>query len=283
MRVSLLGTPGDRVEQIICSQQMVTFGLLQGLRRAGADVRLVELTRDPTGRGCGPCDLAVVHVLMGDVSKLDLAHLRSVAYSSVVLVLEVPHPAFDWTFTFLEGEWNKATAIPLPCDLSLLPVLPKDPCRVLIDHPWPWGPGDRCDEVYAALQPLVAKGFRFAQLVRNPGRPDVPSPPPWVEAILPLPYVDYLRATSDCSTFILTHRESFGHGTVDMAARGMRLISWPGFMPASMERRLRPVVVSSGEELVAAVETPFDAVDWSTRRAACTDWEVAARRIIMSF
>jgi len=147
----------------------------------------------------------------------------------------------DCDFSFLfnpEHFTNSETCMVLgpPCNKELLYPTVKEENSVLIDHYWIddyFGVHDRNDKrdwtfKIEAWVERVKKGNVYRMLRFPNEKNDMLQ---YQKPIEYTDYLDYLAKTSGIETFVITHRECYTYGVIDMAARGTRIISPEGFLP----------------------------------------------------
>lgn len=276
-RISIFGHLVDGLDTIADSAQMVTHGLICGFEKL-PHVSIVgksHANRDYYGHSIQPCDFIVVHQLFtgqpqpGKEFLFDWDFMRS-RCRAILLVLEASSRSVGWNFTFQPTGVGNETVVGIPCLKSAMIRVPKDDRAVLLDHGWPeYEARGLClsKRLLAALRPL-SNEFALSQLERLyiQGAPWAPSfPPPWLQGIPVMPFVNYLDVTKHFGTFIVTHAESWGHSVIDMAARGIRVVSPRGLLSPTIRAAVRPLEFDSDAELIAALRTPINHADWDSR------------------
>lgn len=260
----ILGYPAA---QIVASFEMVTRGLVEGFR-AMPHVDLLKVVPLADAAAVPACDCVLAHTLFGPPWPFPYDPRLLPARRKRVLVLECPSPSFDHCFVFQPCGAANETVLPISCCRAQLVTVPKDERAVLLDHGWDHTHRDWCDWLYASLEPLRGE-FTFAQLGRLGMNT---SPPPWMSLIPHQTLPDYLKATERFGTFIPTHEESWGHALADMAARGIRIVAPVGSMRPAMVAAFTPALVTTQEELCAALRAPFDHAALARASAACVDY-----------
>jgi len=248
-------------------------------------------------------DFTLVHSYAPSAIFNEIPALRTITDREVMWVSELPCDYFDYSFTFLPSSGEQ---IPLPALCGVLRAsmegVEKLPKSVLLDHHWSWtggyalngsNPNLWCARLYEWLEPLkdsiVVGQMESLNHERISGIP-IPS---WVRRVPNAFYPEYLRTTAPFENFVMTHPGTYEHSTVDMAARGIRVLvpsptvthrhrdGWEvisgghTFAPIDTVNRLGLPTFSSREQLLSLLNTPFDGSKWA---GLCTDApEIVAR------
>ena len=239
--------------------------------------------------GAAPSDFAIAHCYFDAPIFKDAGALRSLASRGVANFMEtdLPGSLVDYNFCFRpRSEWADRSA---PGDVVAFPFVSDllgsgaalRPGSVLIDHPWFGADNDPfLRDLYDWLEPLSTHA-EVAQLKRSGSTER--SFPSWVRAIPEMNYADYLAETAGFENFVVTHRESYGHSVVDMAARGARVLvpmrSGATFCPASTVDALQLCAFSTRDEFLALLRAPHVAEDCRWRRGMMTDMPEAVARV----
>ena len=190
-------------------------------------------------------DVALVHHYLEPSNRIfmEARSLQGQRCPLLASYLEVTTKA-DVSFVFLPENVAVWGGHPLyfPFDDKNLKNVPKDTNAYLLDHSWPEYKDERWQDEETVLTVLRevhpnAKVCKFAFSRRDVAAPKVSHDdlmPSWVDPIPPLPYLEYLDRTKQFGTFIVTHHGSFNHTIVDMAARGIRVISSKRLIAQSM-------------------------------------------------
>lgn len=178
---------------------------------------------------------------------------------------ECQFPEYDHTFDLMHD-------FPLPCDKDLMVNKPKWPGLILVDHSWEafWGTeNDWTPRIEAWVREIVGPELRPSRLVCDQADADHAS----ADFLLvpPAPYEEYLATTGAVERFIVTHRECHPWGVIDMAARGIQVLSPPGFVPQPIVDRLGIPIFSSKEELRTILARTVGE-EWNHKIDLCTDY-----------
>lgn len=105
---------------------------------------------------------------------------------------------------------------------------------------------------------------------------------PYEIIVPPTCYGDYLKATADVETFIANHQEGYGYGIIDMVARGIRVISPPGFLSADFVSRFQIPIYHDKDSFLSLVTSKSEE-RWNSEIDNCTDWSDVVRIIDSKF
>jgi hypothetical protein len=219
--------PSSAVE-IYGSELMNAYGLWRELKRLSYITTEYHSSDQPIDLGMW--DYAIIHATYGRTIYQHLSALRTHIRHKIVVIMETLHPSpeIDYRFSFLPFKDS-----PLPHEYIAMPIL-RDQLEqtlpdsrlcgsILLDHAHSACTGSAAlwRELYGWLAPLAAS--RLIGCLRSDwdcgeSIPDWACSIPWVN------YPKYLRLTAQYQTFIMTHRGTYEHSIVDMAARGMRVL-----------------------------------------------------------
>ena len=202
------------------------------------------------------CDFALIHSYFGTPIYDRLPEIRTKTRCKIASILEtyyngINYGLIDHHFTFLPQA--DAEQIPLPCYRLLLGnSIIKTANTILLDHQW--SNTDKHEDICCML-------YKWLKLYNHPvaqlRRPAVEAIeiPIWVHSIPLTNYIDYLTQTASYETFIITHRGSYEHSIIDMAARGIRVLvpvkDGRTFCHPSMVKDMNLSTFSNREELFA--------------------------------
>jgi len=194
--------------------------------------------------------------------------------------IECAFPFLDYAFCFNNITLNDHSMfINLPANKELLKPTSKTPKTVLIDHYWrPYllTPKEWTLQIEDWLEELVDFGYKFYRLLRF--EEEEKTIKPYEIPIHYSNYANYLEATKEIETFVVTHKESYSYGVIDMACRGTRVCTPPGFLPKCMVERLNIPTFSKKEELISIIRNPLESY-WNESSLKCTDYNEIARII----
>lgn len=231
-----------------------------------------------------PTDFILAHYYFGSALNKAVLMRRPSVRHEVLLFMEIPNgpPLFDRCFTYLPfPQFGYCEQIECPCLLDAIAAhnAPKRPRTVLLDHYWRDHAAKGKDFSAKLHEWLAGTPYEVSQLRRLDNDADFAFPP-WVRQIPELPYPDYLDATADQETFVLTHIGSYEHSIIDMVARGTRVIipSIDGVpqAPRGLVERLNLPTFADRDELLALLSSPV--VD-PLPPGALTDMPQVAARI----
>ncbi len=299
-------------DAIHSSNQMITWGLWTELSKL-PHVTLSYYKAEPdgdvvawkAGLGGERVDFTLVHSYAPSSIFGEMSALRMKTNREVMWISELACSGFDYNFTFLPCH-GRGEQMPLPALRNVLAAsmegVEKFPNSVLLDHHWSWqngyaispNPNLWCARLYEWLEPLkndiVIGQMESLNHERQSGVPI----PDWVRRVPNAFYPEYLRTTAPYENFVMTHPGTYEHSTVDMAARGIRvLVPYPTithrhadgwevvgggdtFAPKDTVNRLLLPTFSSREELFAQLNTPFDGSRWGK---LCTDTPEGAAQV----
>lgn len=251
-------------EAIRCSNHMIAYGLWSEFEKL-PHVTLHHQGSDEPLASDTPCDFVLIHAYLGRPIYDELAAIRSNTRRKVMVILEIPHhsPLVDHSFLFLPIEHANSEQIRMPIIRTLLDASrrPTWPGSVLLDHVWlPFCGTERdwTERLHQWLAPVVDR-HPVGQLKRG-GYEAAEQFPPWVVSIPEAGYPDYLRATAEYETFILTHPGSYEHSIADMAARGIRVLvpvsNGKAFCHPSIIEDLKLETFRNGDELLSLLDGP---------------------------
>jgi hypothetical protein len=208
------------------------------------------------------CDFALIHCYFNYPIFKRLPEIRVNTRHKIILVMEFKYGGLnadliDRSFTFLACP--DAEHIRLPYYKPLLDNSAlKTPGTILLDHQWSGTEAieDICHSLYEWFKPPYNRPM--AQL-RRPAVEAIEIPI-WIHSIPLTNYYDYLVQTKSYETFIVTHRGSYEHSIIDMAARGTRVLvpikDGRTFCHPSIIEDLNLETFSNREELFTLLEQP---------------------------
>jgi hypothetical protein len=192
----------------------------------------------------------------------------------IVSLREIIYNKFDYYFVFNIEQWKlgKSTYVKLPCPKNLLKNLPKQQKSVAIDHCWPSYNYDDRDWTKRISDWLEEKkdNFTIYRMIRDE-KVDIEIKKVYEIPISFAMYPQYLEQTNHLENFIITHKEGYTYGVIDMVARGIRVITPKHFIPSCVIDDLCLPTFSNKEELLDILKNPPDN-DWDKRINLCTDY-----------
>lgn len=251
-------------------------------------------------------DFTLVHSYAPGAIFNELDVLKRRSKYELMWISELPHGVFDYNFTFLPTRGVRGEQMPLPAlrsalDESMVGVQ-KIKNSVLLDHHWSWSgdyainrnPNLWCQRLYDWLEPMK-DWIHVGQMesVNHEAASGVPIPD-WVHRVPNAFYPEYLRSTAPYENFVMTHPGTYEHSTVDMLARGIRVLvpvptvshkhkdGWEiiqggsTFAPLDTVSRFNLPLFSNREGFLTLLDTPFDGSSWGNQ---CTDAPQMAAQI----
>jgi hypothetical protein len=187
----------------------------------------------------------------------------------------------DWRFA-LRGEGVRTTRMSAPVRKSVYRYSRKQPRSVLIDHWDQDTPSDRTDQIEGWLLDAMhdLHVVRYVQSDREHG---VARDKPNLKEFRRAPFLEWLAATDQVETFVVTHRESYGHAILDMFARGTRVACPSDFLPRHFGERFHFDTFDTKHELIEILQTRPDPSKLMKNREALTDWCEAVESINRRF
>jgi len=130
---------------------------------------------------------------------------------------------------------------------------------------------ERSHEIYTWLDSLKDE-FKIYSMVygAKQGEYALNIMPKYVTPIMPCPFLEYLRKTDKMETFVVTHKGSYNLSVIDMLVRGVRVISYPGFIPQYNVERFGIPLYSDKDSFLSAVRTSVDKEYWNKQVEKCT-------------
>lgn len=96
-------------------------------------------------------------------------------------------------------------------------------------------------------------------------------------------YKEYLAKTENIENFIITHKESFGYGIIDMITRGTRVFSPPDLLNDFMVEELEIPIFHNKEELLGLINQPYDIEEMIKKREKCTKYSEVVKILDKQF
>lgn len=188
----------------------------------------------------------------------------------------------DFSFTFYPFPYrqhpDKCAVVPAPYAGRFYKNVEKEPKSLLLDHSaWLGQSSDmieareRSPLIYKWLDSLKDE-YKIYSLVygAQQGKLALQLLPDYVTPIMPCPFISYLEKTDRMETFVVTHKGSYNLSVVDMLVRGIRVLSYPEFIPAYNVERFGIPLYLDEKTFVAKVKEPIDKEQWNTQIHKCT-------------
>lgn len=261
------------INEVFKSVHLITLSLYQAFKDINADVQMCSYLQE---------DLPEVDFVIGIVYVDDFFDIKKIKNKTkclkIVSLREVIYNSFDYYFVFNIEHWNpkNSTYIKLPCPKSLLKNVEKIPKSIAIDHCWPPYNNDERDLTNKISDWLSSKKdvFKIFRMIRE-DMIDFKLKKDYEIPISFSMYPQYIEKTDKIENFIITHKEGYTYGVIDMVARGIRVITPNDFIPKCVIDDLCLPTFSSKEELLAILENSPDK-DWNKRINLCTDYKEIA-------
>jgi len=182
------------------------------------------------------------------------------------------HPLYHRQFP------EKCKIVPAPFSGRFYKNEEKEKNTLLLDHSaWLGQPEhviqaqERTHEIFTWLEDLKDE-FKIYSMVygSKQGEYALNIMPKYVTPIMPCPFLEYLGKTNKMETFVVTHKGSYNLSVIDMLVRGVRVISYPGFIPQYNVERFEIPLYKDKESFLEAVRAPIDKNHWDKQVEKCT-------------
>jgi hypothetical protein len=179
----------------------------------------------------------------------------------------------DWRFVF-DGEGKSTTRVTAPVWKQVYNYAEKTPKTILIDHWDQDTPSDWTLEIEKWIRELspefhitwyVQDGLDRRMLQGGEKSSETRRLPR-------APYPEWLAATDRLETFVMTHRESYGYGVLDMFARGTRVVCPTPFLPSHFKDRFYIDTFNTKQELVEILRQRPDPLKLIRNKFGLSDW-----------
>ena len=217
-------------------------------------------------------------VLFIGYTKEGVVVRERVPKGKMLTLLEYPFPSADWSFCFLPTGIPNTTKFDAPVSKDMLVNVPKEK-SIVIDHWWrPLG-DDQKDwtlEISDWLSSLKGE-YKIYRMIRF-GEEESKTVQPHEIPLTHTQYWKYLEQTNRAETFVCTHTESYGYGIIDMVARGIRAVVFPGALNEELIQYFQLPTFNNCDELLGLVRSPVEP-RWNDMIHRCTDFSDIARII----
>jgi hypothetical protein len=225
----------------------------------------------------------IVYIGYASGNRMPWHEIRKRVSNKVVSLLEIAFLDADWSLCFTNYPpgtiRNNVTTIIAPCSKNVYINVPKTK-SILMDHwtgnmaanNWNTCTKDDIDWTHRISDWLssVKDDYKICRMVRF-GQQETDTVKPY-ESMLPHCYYgEFLDKTNDFETFVVTHADGYGYGVIDMAARGIRVISPPGFICPELVDAFGIHIFHNQDELVDIIKSPVDE-HWNNCINKCTDY-----------
>lgn len=282
-KILILGTfvPPD------VSSSLSSVGRLsRSLEEAFKDLGNIEvITRDKFSKDIPEVDFIILIAYFDN--DIDYEFLRQKSKcKKIVSIREVYFPKCDFSFVFNHDFYveDKSIVIPAPCYKKYYKNVEKIPNSILIDHYWKSYLGtdnDWTDKIEDWLEEIKDK-FTIYKIIRLPEEENRLRP-----YEIPIEYTNfknYLSITDKMESFVVTHKESYGHSILDMLARGIRVITPPDILPKkSFIDYFSLPVFTNKEEFYNLINIPPDKKFWDNQIEKMTDFSEIVKIIDEKF
>lgn len=279
-RLLVLGYPVITPHSAWSSAEMLTCGIATAFMGLPHVTLFAENIQNVEKRILPKVDFVLLTIYGADDAKVPFV-MEQTGARKLAAFREVACTC-DHSFVFKDVGWEtEHTRLRLPCWKSLMRNFPKDG-SILIDHSWDDFIGtedDWTERIEGWLEPLSASR-RIYRLARH--KTDAERAAPYTVKLGYQHYTDYLAATSRIERFVLTHKECYPFGVIDMAARGTQVIAPCGFLPHSLVDELGIDVFHGQESLLNILGRPVPDT-WNHKIDLMTDFTECARIIDWKF
>lgn len=171
-------------------------------------------------------------------------------------------------------------AVGFPCNKKVLVPSKKEYALVLVDHYWEsylGTPNDRTNEIVGWLEEYEKRNFiNVLRMIRYKDEPKTLKrfEHPLTYSLFP----EYLEKTKDVCTYIITHKECFPWGALDMLARGTRVIAPEGFVPKPLVEHFSLGTFNDRAGFLKLIERlPMSSEETAVTRDLCVDFSDVAK------
>jgi len=211
----------------------------------------------------------------------DMIDALKTKYKRVYSFLELGELC-DFSFIFYplhhKQKPENCCLVPAPYAGRFYKNVEKEKKSLLLDHSaWLGQPEDilfaqeRSHEIYTWLDALKDE-FKIYSLVygAQQGSRALEILPEYVTPIMPCPFMDYLEKTEKMETFVVTHKGSYNLSVIDMLVRGIRVISYPNFIPTFNIERFGIPLYTDEQSFLSTVRAPVNVDHWNKQINNCT-------------
>lgn len=192
---------------------------------------------------CPESDFLIVEAYYAERDLIKKVKEQSKA-QMILSVREVQLPYVDYVFASSNERYSNGEFVGFPIRKDLLRNVTKENI-ILIDHEWPpyaSQPG-HLDWTVDIVEWL--KDFNTVKMARY----EMPK-----ENEIPLTdYETFIKNTDHFKYFIVTHAESYPWGVLDMAYRGIKVLTPKGFIPQILVDKLQIKEFSNRQELISFI------------------------------
>ncbi len=217
-------------------------------------------------------DFVLVHSYLGDKDLQRLVSLRNKHGYRIAWAQSLPYQHADFSFTW-PNYGKHSINIPNPCSKAIYEqfTVPKIPKTILLDHAWIPHLGTEKEWTARIIEwlSLLKDEYEICK-ISVPLESDLVYPA-WVKRLELLPYLEYLEATRHFETFVVTHLGSYNHSIVDVAGRGIRVLSPPNFTRKGMSDIFGVCIFNDGQGLRSEIQKPVDENRVNSQINKCTD------------
>lgn len=210
--------------------------------------------------------------------EIDVEKIRDKTKAKKICSLRENGSDFDFAFVFNSSFQSKNSfTLPPSCNKSLLNFTPKEEKSILIDHYWePYL--NTCDDMTFQIEEwLESENRPIYRLIRFEG--EEKKIKSFEQPIFYSDYLTYLDRTSHIETFILTHKESYSYGVIDMAARGTRILVPLNYIPECLVNDLKIPLFQDKETFFKELHKPITDDEIQQRINACVDFSESVKII----
>jgi hypothetical protein len=205
---------------------------------------------------------------------------KYIRYKKIITLLEFSLIGSDWSFCFVPSvsDTPKSTLIRAPCVKKLYVNKTKEK-SICVDHYWlkyldtenDWTHKiedwlmDRKDEY------KIYRIIRFKDEEKNIKSYEIP--------IFYSNFFEYLESTNTIQNYIITHKESYAYGIIDMIARGIRVLTPPQFVKKDIIDYFELPTFTDKNSFLNILDEPINESLWKGKINKCNDYSLIAKEI----
>lgn len=281
-KLLILGYDPISIDRSFSSVSLITFCIRKALEKLN-HIEVLSLPFIPSKMEYPITDFVLLICYAG-ITTEQVSEIKEKTKAKKIITLREINfigVGVDYSFVF-NSEClikNITSFIPLPCSKDLLIPSPKEPKTILIDHCWENYLGTKNEWTYDIENwtEELKEDYKIYRIIRSQDKLNDKIK----DYEIPLEtanYPTYLEQTSTIENFIVTHHEGYPYGVIDMAARGTRVLTPPGFICSSIVQPLEIPIFNNKQELLDIVTTPIETT-WNSKIDQCTDYDTIANII----
>lgn len=281
MKLLIVGYKTTGLNASKSSASMITRCIYDAFKKTDIDVECLNFKTLPEKLPVVDFVLAVVYMKDGDC-LYDIKHRTNA--KMLVTLRETPFTQADFCFCFNSKYIrHNVEIVPIPCKKSLMNNYTKEKNSILIDHYWEPFLGTELDwtnKIEDWVEKIsdkykIYRMLRFVNEEKNIRNFEIP--------INNSGYINYLDNTKHIENYVITHKEGFPYGVVDMAVRGTRIFTPPNFIPQTLIDVFGVNVFRNEEEFLEQISNPVDEAKQKDNINKCISYDELARLIYERF